>query len=72
MSFRAADQSTLAAMRRGAKIIYQVVFFDGQFLGHADFLRRVDPAVQTRRLPLRGYGHQARAACQTLFFGPDL
>ena len=30
-------------MKRGAKIIYQATFFDGQFLGHADFLRRVDP-----------------------------
>ena len=41
-SFRAADRQTLEAMQRGPKIIYQATFFDGQFLGHADFLRRVE------------------------------
>ncbi|MBV9057365.1 MAG: TM0106 family RecB-like putative nuclease [Candidatus Eremiobacteraeota bacterium] len=37
-----AERETLEAMRRGAPIIYQATFFDGQFLGRADFLRRVD------------------------------
>ncbi len=41
-AYRRADQQTLEAMRRGAPIIYQATFFDGRFLGHADFLRRVE------------------------------
>jgi predicted RecB family nuclease len=40
--YREAERQTLEAMRRGAHIIYQATFFDGQFIGHADFLRRVD------------------------------
>jgi uncharacterized protein len=40
--YREAEQRTLAAMQRGVRIIYQATFFDGEFLGHADFLRRVD------------------------------
>jgi predicted RecB family nuclease len=32
---------TLAAMRRGADVVYQATFVDGGLLGHADFLRRV-------------------------------
>ncbi len=39
-----AQNETLEAMRRGAPIIYQATFFDGRFLGRADFLRRVDGA----------------------------
>jgi len=41
-AYREAERQTLEAMRRGAKIIYQATFFDGQFLGHADFLQRVE------------------------------
>lgn len=41
-SYEAAAARTLDAMRAGAKLIYQGTFFDGRFLGHADFLRRVD------------------------------
>jgi predicted RecB family nuclease len=37
-----AERETRAAIARGAPIIYQATFFDGQFLGHADFLRRID------------------------------
>ncbi len=33
---------TLAAMHRGADIVYQATFRDGPLLGHADFLRRVE------------------------------
>ncbi|HEY1654382.1 MAG TPA: TM0106 family RecB-like putative nuclease [Candidatus Tumulicola sp.] len=40
--FEEAQQRTLEAMRAGARIIYQATFFDGQFIGHADFLRRVE------------------------------
>ncbi|HKU81047.1 MAG TPA: TM0106 family RecB-like putative nuclease, partial [Candidatus Tumulicola sp.] len=40
-AYRQAEEATLAAMRDGAAIVYQATFFDGQFLGHADFLRRV-------------------------------
>ena len=67
-SFRAADRQTLEAMQRGPKIIYQATFFDGQFLGHADFLRRVDrPSKLGDFTVARGYGHQARAACKPYF-----
>ena len=41
-SYNQAAQRTIDAMRAGTKLIYQGTFFDGQFLGHADFLRRVD------------------------------
>ena len=41
-AYRAAERRTLDAMRSGARIIYQATFFDGTFLGHADFLRRVE------------------------------
>lgn len=37
-----AEATTLEAMKRGAPIIYQATFFDGRFVGYADFLRRVD------------------------------
>ena len=38
----AAEAETLAAMERGVRIISQAAFFDGTFLGRADFLRRVE------------------------------
>jgi predicted RecB family nuclease len=38
----AAEAAAVAAMASGARIIYQATFFDGTFLGRADFLRRVD------------------------------
>ena len=41
-AYRQAEQRTLDAMRTGARIIYQATFFDGSFLGHADFLERVE------------------------------
>jgi len=37
-----AEAQTLAAMAAGAPIISQATFFDGTFLGRADFLRRVE------------------------------
>ena len=37
-----AEARTLAAMESGAAIIYQATFFDGIFVGHADFLRRIE------------------------------
>src|SRR6185312_10180622 len=43
-AWRAAEAQTLAAMERGSRIIYQATFFDGTFLGRADFLRRVERA----------------------------
>ncbi len=36
------EARTLAAMRSGRRYIYQAAFFDGTFLGFADFLRRVE------------------------------
>ncbi|MBV8721431.1 MAG: nuclease, partial [Candidatus Eremiobacteraeota bacterium] len=41
-AWEAAQNETLAAMARGAHVIYQATFFDGAFLGRADFLRRVE------------------------------
>src|SRR5690348_3146237 len=41
-AYRAAADATIAAMRAGRRIIYQATFFDGQFLGFADFLQRVE------------------------------
>ncbi|HXO16982.1 MAG TPA: TM0106 family RecB-like putative nuclease, partial [Candidatus Dormibacteraeota bacterium] len=40
-AYREAERRTLEAMQRGVPIIYQATFFDGRFIGHADFLRRV-------------------------------
>ncbi len=42
---RQADE-TIAAMREGADVIYQATFFDGRWLGYADFLLRVDDAAR--------------------------
>ncbi|HTS15425.1 MAG TPA: TM0106 family RecB-like putative nuclease, partial [Candidatus Sulfotelmatobacter sp.] len=39
---RAAADATVAAMRAGVEVIYQAAFFDGRWLGFADFLRRVE------------------------------
>lgn len=41
-AYREAEQRTIDAMLSGAKFIYQATFFDGTFIGHADFLRRVE------------------------------
>lgn len=35
---RAAQATTLDAMRSGADVVYQATFFDGRWRGHADFL----------------------------------
>jgi predicted RecB family nuclease len=40
--YRAAETATLEAMSQGADIIYQATFFDGRWIGHADFLYRVE------------------------------
>jgi uncharacterized protein len=47
--FEAAQAETIAAMERGDALIYQATFFDGEFLGHPDFLRRVE--VPSARWP---------------------
>src|SRR5438105_14154715 len=39
---RQAAADTEAALRAGAELVYQATFFDGRWLGHADFVRRVD------------------------------
>ena len=41
-AYAAAEAETLAAMRAGVYCIYQATFFDGTFVGHADFLRRIE------------------------------
>ncbi len=40
--FAQGEAKTIAAMARGDTFIYQGTFFDGTFLGHPDFLRRVE------------------------------
>ena len=40
-AYRRAELRTLEAMQRGVRVIYQATFFDGRFIGHADFLMRV-------------------------------
>jgi predicted RecB family nuclease len=52
-AYRRAEERTLDAMRSGAAIIYQATFFDGRFIGHADFLRRVDEPTH-----LGAYGYE--------------
>jgi len=37
-----AAAETVEAMRKSVDVIYQATFFDGQWRGHADFLRKVD------------------------------
>ncbi len=39
---RRQAEDTAAAMRHGADVIFQATFFDGRWLGYADFLLRVD------------------------------
>jgi predicted RecB family nuclease len=39
---RDAATRTIAAMRDGADVVYQATFFDGTWIGYADFLLRVD------------------------------
>ena len=39
---RRQARETVAAMRDGAQVVYQATFFDGRWLGYADFLLRVD------------------------------
>jgi uncharacterized protein len=39
---RAQAAATEAAMRQGADVIYQATFFDGRWLGFADFLLRIE------------------------------
>ena len=38
----AAEAATLQAMRDGVDVVYQATLFDGQWVGHADFLLRTD------------------------------
>ncbi len=45
----AAAEATEAAMWSGARIIYQATFFDGVWVGHADFLRRIDERLEGGR-----------------------
>ena len=37
-----AEAATLLAMRQGVDVIYQATLFDGEWIGHADFLLRTD------------------------------
>jgi len=39
---RRAESATFEAMRAGADVIYQATFFDGRWLGKADFILKVD------------------------------
>lgn len=46
----AAEEATLEAMRRGVDVVYQATFFDGHWVGLADFLLRVDLPAGERSL----------------------
>lgn len=50
-AYRQAEASTIEAMRSGARVIYQATFFDGRFIGHADFLQRVETPAPALGLP---------------------
>ena len=39
---RRQAEETIAAMASGAEVVFQATFFDGMWLGYADFLLRVD------------------------------
>ena len=39
-------RETAAVLRAGADVVFQATFFDGEFLGYADFLVREDPAFE--------------------------
>lgn len=41
-ALESAQRQTIDAMQNGVPVIYQAAFFDGAFVGHADFLRRVE------------------------------
>ncbi|MCU1445092.1 bifunctional RecB family nuclease/DEAD/DEAH box helicase [Cryobacterium sp.] len=43
----AAAAATAAAFRAGADVLFQATFFDGRFVGFADFIMRVDSAADT-------------------------
>jgi len=44
---RQADE-TIAAMRAGSDVVYQATFFDGRWIGYADFLLRVEASHRDR------------------------
>jgi uncharacterized protein len=46
----AAEAATVDAMRRGVDVIYQATFYDGHWVGLADFLLRVDLPAGERSL----------------------
>ena len=59
---RAATRSRprrVEAMRAGYDVIYQPTFFDGRWLGRADFLLRVDTPSARWRVLVRGGGREA-------------
>ncbi len=70
---RAAQDETLAAMRRGEDVIFQATFFDGRWRGHADFLlRRDDRPSLLGCVELRRGRHQARPSRQGGRDHPDV
>ena len=46
---RRGAAATEAAIRRGDDVVYQATFFDGRWLGYADFLPRVETPSATCR-----------------------
>ncbi len=74
-SLEQAHQETLDALRMGADVVFQATFFDGEFVGFADFLIRQDNGAYavwdtklarharvTALLQLAAYGDQLLAA----------
>jgi len=61
----AAVSATKRAMADGADIIHQATFFDGTWLGHADFLRRNDAPLLGGRWPWHYEVEDTKLARQT-------
>ena len=71
----AGRRRPIAAMAAGADVIYQATFFDGRWLGYADFLLRVEiagAALALGAVPLRGRRHEAGPPREGRRGPPDL
>jgi len=55
----AAANATVAAMRAGARMIYQATFFHDGWAGHADFVERVDARADGRASDLGSWSYRA-------------
>ncbi|MDQ1057276.1 putative RecB family nuclease [Arthrobacter globiformis] len=58
-------RETAAALRTGADVVFQATFFDGEFLGYADFLVREEADLPGSGVPGRERGAQRYAVWDT-------